>query len=326
MYSIIVITLYYGTLPDYFYSWIKSCEYNPTIDFLVVTDQKIDREMPVNVKVYNCCISEIKSRIEKCIGTPIWLENPRKLCDFKPIFGLVFSEYTSNYDFWGCCDIDLVFGDIRKFITEEILEQYDKIMKLGHISLYRNNDECNNRYKCPGARYDYKDAFVRPYNVIYDEVDYNLIYKVNGFKLFDDKDIFLDIIVGIPRMIPFKKDRHERCIFAFRKGKVYQCYYENGIYHEDEYMYIHFSDRSDMYVEENIGDAFYISGKGIYSVGEKAVEQYMEELNSANGLYDFIILFIYIIKEYKKKWRLFLIRNKYRLQRSILVIVKKYLQ
>ena len=48
-----------------------------------------------------------------------------------------------EYDFWGYCDIDLIFGNIRKFITDDILDKYDKILSRGHFTLFRNKDSIN---------------------------------------------------------------------------------------------------------------------------------------------------------------------------------------
>ena len=45
------------------------------------------------------------------------VNSPYKLCDYKPVYGLIFDEDLQDYDFWGHCDVDLIFGDIRKFIN-----------------------------------------------------------------------------------------------------------------------------------------------------------------------------------------------------------------
>lgn len=71
-------------------------------------------------------------------------ENPYKLCDIKPAYGQVFSEYIQDCDFFGFGDIDVVYGNIREFITESILEEYglittnDKRVN-GHFCLLRNS-------------------------------------------------------------------------------------------------------------------------------------------------------------------------------------------
>ena len=59
------------------------------------------------------------------------------------MYGYLFDDYLTEYDFWGHCDVDLIFGNIRKFIDDKILNQYDRILSRGHLSLYRNCKEIN---------------------------------------------------------------------------------------------------------------------------------------------------------------------------------------
>ena len=61
------------------------------------------------------------------LGLPISFDSAYKLCDFKPTFGTIFAEYLNEYDFWGNADIDLIYGNIRRFLTEELLSEYDVI-------------------------------------------------------------------------------------------------------------------------------------------------------------------------------------------------------
>lgn len=77
----------------------------------------------------------------------IALPSPYKLCDFRPIYGKLFQQYINGADFWGFGDIDLIYGDIRQFITENVLQNYDLISGWGHLTLVRNNDYWNNFYK-----------------------------------------------------------------------------------------------------------------------------------------------------------------------------------
>ena len=91
--------MYFGKLPDFFRLWLKSCEDNPSIDFLICTDQLVSSNKS-NIKIYNTTLAEIKHRAEKIFDFEIALSSPRKLCDYKGLFGLLMHEYTSNYDFW----------------------------------------------------------------------------------------------------------------------------------------------------------------------------------------------------------------------------------
>ena len=52
MNSIIFIINYMGEYPWYFPYFLHSCRYNPTIDFLIFTDNEDpDLELPVNIKM-----------------------------------------------------------------------------------------------------------------------------------------------------------------------------------------------------------------------------------------------------------------------------------
>jgi len=74
------------------------------------------------------------------------VKHPYKVCDFKPAFGKIFWEFINNYDFWGYGDIDLIYGDIRNFITHDLLENYEVISPdfgflPGHFSIIQNKPE-----------------------------------------------------------------------------------------------------------------------------------------------------------------------------------------
>ena len=122
MKSIIFIIPYFGHFNNYFEIWLNSCAHNPTIDWLIFTDCKNEYDYPRNVKVVYTTFDEIRTHFQSFYDFPISLEKPYKLCDFRPAYGEVFYDYIKDYDFWGYCDTDLVWGDLRKFFTEEILE------------------------------------------------------------------------------------------------------------------------------------------------------------------------------------------------------------
>ena len=51
MHKIGIICCYFGSLPNYFNLWLKSCAANPTIDWLFFTDQSIET-LPKNVHLH----------------------------------------------------------------------------------------------------------------------------------------------------------------------------------------------------------------------------------------------------------------------------------
>ena len=127
--SICLVILYFGKLPNYFNLWLTSCKYNNTINFLLFTDDKTKYDYPNNVRVIYTTFEEIRNQIQSKFDFRITLEKPYKLCDFKPAYGYIFNKYLKGYDFWGHCDLDVIFGNLRKFLPEEILKEYDKIYK-----------------------------------------------------------------------------------------------------------------------------------------------------------------------------------------------------
>ena len=137
--SICLILPYFGKFHPYFSRWLQSAGHNKSIDFLVFTDDHTSYDYPGNVHVEYCSFSDFANNIQAAFDFPIALSSPYKLCDFKPTYGLVLKDYISKYNFWGHCDCDLIFGDIRSFLTDDILNSFDRILSRGHLSIYRNS-------------------------------------------------------------------------------------------------------------------------------------------------------------------------------------------
>ena len=137
--SILIILPYFGPLPTMFGHWLRSAELNETVDFLIVTDQELQSSAS-NIKIRHSTLQRIKEKAIEALGTYVALDKPYKLCDLKPFYGKIFADDVNGYDFWGYCDCDLVFGDIRAFLTEEILNKYNSILGLGHLHLQRTID------------------------------------------------------------------------------------------------------------------------------------------------------------------------------------------
>jgi hypothetical protein len=151
-YKIVVLICYYGRFPWYFRYFLQSCQFNPTIDFIIFTDTSYEYELPGNVSFVKKSLDEIKILATQKIGTHINIDNPYKLCEYKPAFGLLFSEYIKGYDFWAQSDIDVIYGDIRGFMTDQLLSTCDFVScrtewTTGCFTLFRNNELMNNIFK-----------------------------------------------------------------------------------------------------------------------------------------------------------------------------------
>ena len=125
--NICIIHTYWGSLPPWFPHFIMSCKYNRDIDFMVFTDVVQENKREENVQYYPFSITDFNKLSSRKLELNITIDDPYRVCDLKPAFGHIFEDYLQGYAFWGYCDNDLIFGDIRKFVTGDILDKYDII-------------------------------------------------------------------------------------------------------------------------------------------------------------------------------------------------------
>ena len=277
--KICIISVYFGPFPHYFSLWLKSCQFNPTIDFLLVTDQKIATPLPPNVLLFSYTLAQMRARATEILGFPTALERPYKCCDYKPLYGVLFEEQLKQYNYWGHCDMDMIFGDIRAFTDKYNLPKYDKFLPLGHLSLYRNTPEVNQRYKLNGAGphyqpLDYHTVFSNEQNFIFDELPgiYS-IYKKHNFPMFT-KRIFADIasiftryrIIEDTTFDSSSPHNYKQQIFYWENGKIWRAYVHKVSLNTEEYIYIHFKKRPNFMVNFDVTHthSFYITDKGFY--------------------------------------------------------------
>ncbi|MDD3240905.1 MAG: hypothetical protein PHW47_12675 [Lachnospira sp.] len=91
-------------------------KYNPTIDWMIFTDDHGEYPWPSNVIVHYCTFEDFKEMIQRKFEFPITLTKPYRLTDFKPAYGYVLQEYISEYEFWGHCDFDVIWGGFYQSI------------------------------------------------------------------------------------------------------------------------------------------------------------------------------------------------------------------
>ena len=59
----------------------------------------------------------------EAVGAAFWSWR-YKIVDYKPMYGSVFKEWIpeEKYSHWGYCDLDMVYGKLSLFVTQEMLE------------------------------------------------------------------------------------------------------------------------------------------------------------------------------------------------------------
>ena len=204
---------YFGKLPSNIEIFLKTCEYNKNFNWLLFTDDKTKYQYPNNVLKIECTFGQFVDRIQKKFQIPISINTPKKLCDYKPAYGYICEDELKKYDFWGYCDLDQLFGDLNKFIKDEILEKYDKLFCLGHMTIFRNIERINKLFmqEVNDKTYlktNYREIFQDEKNNVFDEwpdkiVNINILaqiynvptyYKSDMIDIAPFKSIFEDII------------------------------------------------------------------------------------------------------------------------------------
>ena len=165
--SVRLVVPHFGVRPPYFRLVVRSMAANPDVSWLLLTDRPVP-EAPPNVVVRLCRFEDLAARIRGCFEFPVSLERPYKLCDFRPAFGEIFAAELAGYDFWGHCDLDVVFGRIRDHLPAAAFAA-DKVLFSGNFSLYRNTPEAAGWYRHPVGRVDYRDALTTPAAMHFDE-------------------------------------------------------------------------------------------------------------------------------------------------------------
>jgi len=272
--QIVFLIVYMGNYPWYFPYFLHSCRYNPDIDFLIFTDNNAKLELPENVKIIPYSLEQFKAEASKALGFDVAIESGYKLCDFKPAYGFIFQDYIRDYDFWGYCDVDVIFGNIRTFMTDELLN--DDIISARHdyltgcFALYRNNPYMRELFK---QSKDYRKVFTNPRNFFFDETNF-------AFEAFEKGLHYSQIRTEVESMTHVVRRLQEenklKAYFEFQivegfagnmlwdKGRlIYRKQFEAMLYHLVRFKR-KYSEPVDL--QRTIPDKFRIGKKKIYGI------------------------------------------------------------
>jgi len=288
--TIVIFALYFGHLPPYFQLWLNSCENNFQIKWRLLTDADLaPYRVPENVEVTHTSLDAVVHRLRESLPTTINVDNPYKLCDLRPMYWALLQP-SEKCDYWGHCDIDMIFGKISSFLTEEILSQNDKIFSVGHFTIYRNARHVNMYFTKSHPSLDYQDIFRDPNHRGFDEHEgVNKIWQLHGGRFFENEKLILDIDPSTKRFertntFHFVRNyRHQA--FQYENGSIKRLYWKRGKLHSEEFMYIHFQKRKfDRWDVSESYSRFYIGPDGFFPAGNKLLSK--ADLDRINGRYE----------------------------------------
>lgn len=253
------ISVYFGKIPYQMRMFFDSCEWNEKFDWLFVYDDEFPfEEISSNIKLLKLSKEKFRKRLNNVTELNIKNFEAYKVCDFRPAYGEIFSEELKDYEFWGISDTDMLLGKLDDFISEELLNNYDKIFTVGHLSIIRNTPEINSAYKRKTEHSrDYDVVFTNSLSCIYDEYEgFTEKFEDQGYRVYKEKvcaDVYSDhgrIKISTKKrvaLIQYRNTHLEYCekknyryqLFTLNKGKVIKYFICKGKLLEHEYSYIH---------------------------------------------------------------------------------------
>jgi len=248
MKSIVIVFPYFGTLPIQYKMWRASALQNPSVDFMFFTDA--DVKPADNIIVHQMKFRDFQQITQNAFDFPIILDRPYKLCEYKHAYGYILHNYIKNYDFWGFGDLDLVYGDIRSFLTNSVLE-HKFLLGWGHLTLLHNDNDVNTYFMKQEIGYqNYRTAFTTSRITFFDEF---------GYKGCSDKwrdcrleDCWLewpfDNVSRPKEAYHFNSLNRgwKQVIFEHVNNKLYMIRFHNGKIEKKESLYAHFQHRGFM--------------------------------------------------------------------------------
>lgn len=248
MQKIVIIFPYFGNLPPQYRAWRATALYNPTIDFLFFTDA--DMDPAENIIIHKMQFSAFRQIVQEAFDFQITLNRPYKLCEYKQSYGYILQDYIKDYDFWGFGDLDLVYGDLRFFFTEDVLS-HKFLLGWGHLTLLHNDEDTNTYFMKQVQGYqNYKDAFTTNKITFFDEFG----YKGCSDKWHDCRPDDCWLEWPFDNASKPKQSYHfnsltrgwERVIFEHKDNKLYMLRFNKGKLEKKESLYAHFQHRGFM--------------------------------------------------------------------------------
>lgn len=123
--KIAIIIPYFGEWPVWIDLYFFSCSKNEEIDWFFFTDCEIPATYSSNLHFIETSFYDYCQLASERLNIEFYPADPYKLCGLKPFYGYIHQDVIAEYDFWGFGDVDIIWGNIKKFYTDKMFEKYD---------------------------------------------------------------------------------------------------------------------------------------------------------------------------------------------------------
>jgi len=175
--SIVIFIDYFGKWPKWFPVFLASCASNGTVNWIIRTDCDVPENPPENVKFISVSFSDYVTMVSRRLDINFNPSGGYKICDLRPMYGDLYSEDIAGYDYYGFGDLDVIYGDIRRFYTDDVLS-FDVIsthvgMISGHLVLFKNTETMRKAYS---KIQNWKAYVENPDSTRFDEDVFSLLF------------------------------------------------------------------------------------------------------------------------------------------------------
>jgi hypothetical protein len=143
----LILTMF-GDVVEWMPQYIENCNSVNGFKWLIFTDK--DYVGGGNVEVIKMTMDEFQELFKSKLGKKMANISTEKFWDIRPAYGIIFSDYLKDSEYWGHTDHDCVYGDIPKFIGNlncDIFTNDPYPTICGPFALWKNTDKVNNFYK-----------------------------------------------------------------------------------------------------------------------------------------------------------------------------------
>ncbi|MDD3875734.1 MAG: hypothetical protein PHT69_03880 [Bacteroidales bacterium] len=274
---------YFGKLPPMWPYYLDSLKRNQFLHLLFVTDIVFKDKLPENITILKYSLSDFFQLVENKLKIKISesAKIPYKICELKPAMGFLFSDYIKDYEYWAYGDIDLIYGNLPRFLKKPFAENADVIsfredwlsgaftiiknkpllnnlfLESSDLEKVINNPKCQNFDEC-GRKYGFLREGMSPEEALNLKIENDVVcWTTLIHRLADKNEIKLFTREYIKESLPWGE------IIDFRNGKIIAAEAtEYAIYH-----FVHHKRFKSHYIPQLkiIPDYYYISPTGIYN-------------------------------------------------------------
>lgn len=236
--SIVIIIVWFGELPKWFNFWLESCYTNPYIKWLIFFDGNFPLvKKNSNVQFIKMTYNDFLNKSNGALGFTMPYPSRRRICDMRPFFGLLFKKWIKDYEYFGWGDLDVIYGNLKKFISPEILNNdiitFNKWHLSGSFTILKRKPETDNLLKISMPDWQ---------NSLYDILKANprgaIVDEIKCFKLAPKLKMYAEESFNNP-LSPYTPWRNGKFVFPkewyWKDGRL-----TNDIDGDTEFLYLHF--------------------------------------------------------------------------------------